>query len=413
LVLLVGAAPLPPSWRSEPTRWLAFCVLSTLAATCTLRRVKVGFPPHWRVRHSATLAAVCFLAWVIVSASLSRLPHLAGYEAVRHASGVLLFLSVAYGFSRANVAAYGRLVVLALAAAALGGIGAYGRSGGEALGGAFADEQLLAAALAVLLPVGLAMGCRDPSPHWRTLAALAVCGALAALLLTRNRTAWVAVGLAFTLQLALEWRLRAASNSPGRIPAAAGVILVGALAIFALGTGRAPETMGRIATLGETSQDATLLWRREMWAAAGRMVRERPVLGWGVGSFAVQQARFRPGGRTQREILTEGASLSESAHNTYLHVAAELGLPGLACYVAVPALLAYTLLGRLRRSRAGLVASLSAASVGAVAAQAACGYASPAWDFVQGSAFQWLVLGGAALLGRTGSRSDNEGRVGR
>ncbi|MGV3721028.1 MAG: O-antigen ligase family protein [Actinomycetota bacterium] len=406
LLLLLGAAPTPAEWRSEPVRLLAFGVLSTLTAVLTLSRRGAALPPHWRARHAATAAILLFLGWVVLSAACSPLPAQAGYEAFRHASGVLLFISVAYGISRADAVQYGRVAALGLAGAAFAGLWAYGASGGTVLSGAFGDEQLLAAALAVLLPLALAIGYRDPRAGWRAFAALTVCGGCVALLLTRNRTAWLAVALAVALQLALELWTRPESGAARRIPASALVILAGSLAIFAVSTGRMPETAARLASVGKAEPDATFRWRQEMWGTAWRMARERPLTGWGVGSFAIQQARFRPGGRTQWDVLHEGGSLSESAHNSYLRIAAELGLPGVFLYVAIPLLLAYTLVVRLRRSRPGLNASLAAASVGAVAAQAVCGYASPAWDFAQCSAFQWMVLGGAALMGRTGSRID-------
>lgn len=407
LLLLAGAMPLPAAWRSEPVRLLAFAVLSTLSATLTLRRVFTGPLPPRLLRDFSTGAALAFAGWVVLSAILSRLPALSAYEAMRHLAGVMLYVSVAYGFSRSDVRWVGRLGTLALAAVAGGGLLVYGSSNGQLLGGAFVDEQLLAGALVVLLPFTLAVAYRDGQPRWRMIGVAVVCVAFVTLLLTRNRTAWVAIAVGLAVQVALELQTRPPAGEMRRVPVRLLLILVGVLGIFALSTGRAPAVVDRLATLGQTERDATLHWRHVIWGTAWQLVSERPALGWGVGTFAVRQARYRYDGRTPRDILLEGATLSESAHNTYLQTAAEMGIPGLALYLAIPMLLAYTLVRRLRRSRPGHTASLAAAAAGALAVQAICGYASPAWDFAQCSVFQWFALGGAALLSRTGSRGDD------
>ena len=73
---------------------------------------------------------------------------------------------------------------------------------------------------------------------------------------------------------------------------------------------------------------------------AAEMLAERPLLGQGPGGFAASRSRFRP---------ADVASVEETvAHQMYLDVGAELGLLGLAAFVAA---LGYAIRGALRATR--------------------------------------------------------------
>lgn len=73
-----------------------------------------------------------------------------------------------------------------------------------------------------------------------------------------------------------------------------------------------------IVDFGETSNSARL----EIWSATLRSIADRPLLGVGVGNF--------PTVLDQHIILAKAGS---SAHNLWLHVAAEIGLAGLAAFL--------------------------------------------------------------------------------
>jgi putative inorganic carbon (HCO3(-)) transporter len=68
--------------------------------------------------------------------------------------------------------------------------------------------------------------------------------------------------------------------------------------------------------------------RREMALVAARMVRAHPALGVGIGQFQARSTEFM-------SPLLHTWYKSENAHNQFLQVAGELGLPGLALFVAL------------------------------------------------------------------------------
>jgi O-antigen ligase len=76
--------------------------------------------------------------------------------------------------------------------------------------------------------------------------------------------------------------------------------------------------------------------------AATRMIEARPVTGFGFGNFERFDESFK------RRVGDIPLKLGGSAHNTYLNMLAELGIPATALYVGIPALLLVTTVRRWR-----------------------------------------------------------------
>lgn len=70
-------------------------------------------------------------------------------------------------------------------------------------------------------------------------------------------------------------------------------------------------------------------------AATFRMIREKPVFGWGYSNHELYDEQFRD------RVLGLVDSKEQSSHNTYLLIAAEMGIPGLILYFLPTALLLY------------------------------------------------------------------------
>lgn len=118
-----------------------------------------------------------------------------------------------------------------------------------------------------------------------------------ALLLNRNVTAWIALAVACTVYVpTLRRRL-------------------GVAALLVLVTVGATDTLGRI--------DRALTYRFGPWSAALAMTAERPLLGFGAGTFASEYA----GHLAPRFANPSFAGAYALAHNDYLHSMAELGIP--------------------------------------------------------------------------------------
>jgi len=78
-------------------------------------------------------------------------------------------------------------------------------------------------------------------------------------------------------------------------------------------------------------------------AATFRMIQEKPIFGWGYRNHELYDEQFRD------RVIGLVDSKEQSSHNTYLLIAAEMGIPGLILYYLPVGLLLYLTLKYWRR----------------------------------------------------------------
>lgn len=244
--------------------------------------------------------------------------------------------------------------------------------------GLFANPNELASAMVVVLPLSLAAALAQRG-RWRW-ALFAVAGLeLAAIVVTHSRGGALGL-LAAMLIFALvgERKLR----SLGLV-----ATMGAALMIFA------PRSFwDRAATIHEYETDASARGRLHAWAVGKRVIEERPFSGVGLGGYLGAWPLYAPRDAGYRPY---------TAHNMFIQVAAELGLLGMLCYLAL-LVASGAALFRARRDPAlgGWARALLAALCGLVVAGFTGGYA---FDWVP-----WLLLAlcaSAARLAGTGAQA--------
>jgi putative inorganic carbon (HCO3(-)) transporter len=183
------------------------------------------------------------------------------------------------------------------------------------------------AALCLFAPLAaglLLLGFDPPAPGTPKSRQLLLQGALslallvmvATAVLTGSRSAWL--GLAIALSAVLIFRSR-------RIALALSLPVI-VLAGWYVSSLRPELGPGMLSALGRD-----LAWREEIWASALAMVRDRPWTGVGLNAFpVVANASYPLRSFTPQEVLE-----LTHAHNVFLQVAVDLGIPGLVAYVAM------------------------------------------------------------------------------
>lgn len=86
-----------------------------------------------------------------------------------------------------------------------------------------------------------------------------------------------------------------------------------------------------VSSIGNISSDASNLERINRWNSALRMFEERPVFGWGPGTYMFQYAPFQAA--EDRTIISTNFGLNGNAHSEYLGPLAEQGVPGMLLMV--------------------------------------------------------------------------------
>lgn len=177
--------------------------------------------------------------------------------------------------------------------------------------------NVIAGTLVLLLPLTLAWLLFD----WRALkgyeraAGLIAAGCMSAVvLLSLSRGAWIAFGLAGLVLVGLRWRWGWAAVVLSLIAAALGIYWIGVERVLDLLI--ASKTVG------------SMNGRLEVWGRAIDMIMDFPFTGIGMGAFQPLADRLYP-------FLLFGPGKVFHAHNLFMQVAVDLGIPGLLAWLWV------------------------------------------------------------------------------
>lgn len=274
------------------------------------------------VHPAVTLGMLVFVAWAGISYVWAEDPSVVLTSTFRYALAMILVFIVFTAVQRE------RDVKLVAAAMVLGSVGAavygllnpaqaeYGQL--SRLSGALGNPNELATAL--VLGIGLSGGLFATSKTAVGRSATATGGAIAmiALLLTGSRGGLIALAVMLIAAIALSSGKRLA------LTAVTLTLVLGGVGYVVMA---APEqSRERILHPGTGSG------RTAIWTVGTRMSSENPVKGVGAGNFPVSSIHYllRPGTLPDDSFIADTPKVAE---NTYLEVAAELGIPAAALFV--------------------------------------------------------------------------------
>ena len=96
----------------------------------------------------------------------------------------------------------------------------------------------------------------------------------------------------------------------------------------------------RLESMTNITTDASNLERLNRWGCAIRLWQERPVMGWGPGTYAMVYAPFQlSSGKT---IISTNSGNRGNAHSEYLGPLSEQGLPGMLIMIVLVGFIVYT-----------------------------------------------------------------------
>lgn len=264
-----------------------------------------------------------FLSWVVLSSFWAENTTVAYAAFGRYALNILLFFIV---FAAVRDRRQATMVIGGFIAGAVAA-GLYGLQAntqdvyGGRLSGAGLDPNELASALVagMALAAGLFVAMKGKlGIRIALIGAASFC--FLATLFTGSRGGLIALGAMLVAGIVFGGRWR-----PQIAAASALVAVFGSFWIFAL----APQDIhDRIlsSSQGETQIEEG---RTTLWHVAERMVRAHPVNGIGADNFQTSSRHYllEPGAVFRSDVIIETPQVT---HNTYLQVAAELGLVGLS-----------------------------------------------------------------------------------
>lgn len=95
-----------------------------------------------------------------------------------------------------------------------------------------------------------------------------------------------------------------------------------------------------VTSISNISSDASNLERINRWSCAIRMFEDKPVFGWGPGTYMFNYASYQL--TADRTIISTNSADGGNAHSEYLGPMAESGMPGLVTVLLLIAVVCYT-----------------------------------------------------------------------
>jgi O-antigen ligase len=282
-----------------------------------------------------------FLAWVVFSFLWAEDAGVAQETFLRYALNFGLFPIVfaAIREQRHVVWLYAVFVAGGLITSAVGVLSprAAGGNVGERLGGVGVNPNELGGLAATAAVMAAVLTCnRGLSAPARVTALVASFLSAISMIMTETRGAVVGLAAAMVAAPLLA--------GPRRRLAAMGVVSVALLSLVLWLSAFAPRSaVDRLTHFGSSGTG-----RSDLWTIGLRMVDDKPVTGVGAGNFPVSSIHYliQPGAIVRDEFIVD---VPKETHNIYLQVLAELGIVGLALFLAI---VAYCIASALRAARA-------------------------------------------------------------
>jgi putative inorganic carbon (hco3(-)) transporter len=202
----------------------------------------------------------------------------------------------------------------------------------------FKDHTIYGAMVAFTVP--MVLGLYVSKKHSPLVQLILICFILLNLLglyFSYTRAAWLSVVAAMGVWALIHFRVRFSILSALSI--VLGLFLYFSWDAIQIDLSRnklehTTEEFGeKLQSAANVSTDASNLERLNRWACALSMFQERPIFGFGPGTYAFEYARFQEPENTT--IISTSFGDAGNAHSEYLGPLAEMGLPGLVAVILI------------------------------------------------------------------------------
>jgi putative inorganic carbon (HCO3(-)) transporter len=238
--------------------------------------------------------------------------------------------------------------------------------------------NVLAGNLILLVPFGMAyllFGWRDINWLERSLAFISTIIISAVIFLTQTRGAWIAFGVALIILLMLRWR----RGWIFLVLIVAGIIGL----VYYFGSRELLAAVTSSTTIGGIED------RMEIWSRTIFMIQDFSFTGIGMGSFTKVADTLYPFSSSPGRI--------PHAHNLFLQVAVDLGIPGLIAWLAIlltVIFVSWKVYYSGKTSHNGLITGIGAALLCSQIALITHGLTdSVTWGMVRPAPLVWVIWG--------------------
>jgi len=199
------------------------------------------------------------------------------------------------------------------------------------------DHTAYGAALAMFIPVMLSFTfIKSISKFLRIFALALFCLFVLAIILSFARAGWLSLIVAFSILVTLILRIKFRTILFTLIIFGSIFYVFQTEIFIALGrnnTDAEGSFSNNIESVSNISTDASNLERLNRWSCAIRMWQDKPILGWGPGTYMFKYAPYQLS--SEKTIISTNFGTNGNAHSEYLGPLSEQGILGLLIVVAI------------------------------------------------------------------------------
>jgi O-antigen ligase len=199
------------------------------------------------------------------------------------------------------------------------------------------DHTSYGAMLAMFIPVLIGfLFNKELKSKLRLIAGVVLGYFLVAITLSYTRAAWVSLLGALGVYIVLRFKINYKVVISG-IVIVVGLFFAFQDQIFMSLEGNKQDSSTdfseHIKSISNVATDASNLERINRWNCAVRMFKEKPIFGWGPGTYQFNYAPFQFS--YEKTIISTNAGDMGNAHSEYLGALSETGLPGMLSFILV------------------------------------------------------------------------------
>ena len=201
----------------------------------------------------------------------------------------------------------------------------------------FKDHTVYGAVLSMIFPIVIGLFSFKRYKRYRPLLIIMTLVFIGGIIFSYGRAAWISLAVAFAVSLVYLLKLRGTF-----VLSVAGLVLL-FLGIFWTDLINVLEKNDQDSTsqnlsehvqsITNISTDASNLERLNRWNSALKMFQEKPVLGWGPGTYAFQYAPFQSS--EDLTIISTNSGDMGNAHSEFIGPLAEEGVIGAITFILI------------------------------------------------------------------------------
>ncbi len=341
-----------------PTEPLLFLVLVLFIIKILLE----GNYPKEILKHPVTIAVLFYIIWIFITSVSSTMPLVSFKFLLTRIWFVFgfYFLGVLFFRNPKNFSHFFTAYISGMLLVVIFALINHGQEGfvnQQAAHGApnpfFSDHTSYGAVLGMFLPIIIGLAFRsDISKINRTGAWVLTIIFLGALVLSYSRAAWISVILTLLIFVLLKLKVRFSILLFISTLTLLFIVFYWSEILMKLEENRqdsSTDMAQHVQSISNISSDASNLERINRWKSAIRMFREKPLLGWGPGTYMFQYAAWQYS--HEKTMISTNFGDRGNAHSEYIGPMAESGIFGVLSYIMILITVLYTGFNNYTRKR--------------------------------------------------------------